>query len=186
MKMKALFALCVVSIVLFAKPSFAQDYFIEKAARRYQASGWPMSSSQNGMVHHWVPTIPSFVLENAVVVTNLEENEMFERASFSWESSCMGEKLDLRMLVTPDFLTAKQALLTELGGMQSTMMLPRGTNELDHLGDICYGKLSSLSLVFFVRNNVFISCCSTFNHSSITNLLTSLDDQIKSHLTVNQ
>ena len=184
MKTKALFALSVVSIVLFAKPGFAQDYFIEKAARRYQASDWPMSSSQNGTVHHWVPTIPPYILENAVVVTNLEENETFERARFSWESSSLGEKLDLCVLVTADFQIAKQALLTELGGMQSTMMLPIGTNELDHLGDICYGKLSSFSLVFFVRNNVFISCSSTFNHSSITNLLTSLDDQIKSHLTV--
>ena len=148
MKMKVLFTLYVASIVLFAKPGYSQDNFIERASRRYQASDWPVSSSQIGTVHHWVPTIPPFVLENSVVVTNLEESETFERARFAWKSSSIGEKLDLCVLVTSDFQTAKQALLTELGGMQSTTMLPRGTNDLDHLGDICYGKLSSFSLVF--------------------------------------
>lgn len=66
--------------------------------------------------------------------------------------------------------------------MQSTIPMSRGTNGLERLGDICYADLAQPSFVVFVRNNVFVSCFSSIDENTLTNLLFFLDEQILASL----
>ena len=176
---RAIVLALLVPAICIAKSSGVEG---NRAARRYVAASWPEDSVFAGVVSNWIPVIPESLLENASVCTNREQTASYTSTMLDWEMSPFVEKLDLRCFESPDFTSSKQALLIELGGMQSTIPMSRGTNGLERLGDICYADLAQPSFVVFVRNNVFVSCFSSIDENTLTNLLFFLDEQILASL----
>ena len=171
---------------LLSEDSHAQDILANRAMRRYDVMTWPTSPAVSGVVSNWIPALSGDLLENSSVCTNREQTASFTSTMFEWEDSPSIEKLDLRFFVSSDFPSAKHALLMELGGMESTIPMSRGTNGLERLGDICYADLNQPAFVTFVRNNMFVSCCASLDETSLTNLLFSLDEQILASLKTNE
>lgn len=159
--------------------SWAQDeFFIQMASRRYHPETWPEQPSVSGVATNWFPSFPDWLVESSSIVTNVENNTNFTSFRFNGRDRNRRENLRLRLSQREDFSAARNGLLETLGGMESTISLPSGTNGLECLGDICYASLAQPSFVLFVRNNVFVSCYARLDENSLTNLLFSLDQQV--------
>ena len=158
------------------------EFFVQWAYGRYHPETWPEQPSVPGAVTNWFPALPNWLVDSSTIVTNVDSGTNFKSFRLSGRDETHKEILRLRMSQREDFVDARNGLLETLGGMESTISMPRGTNGLEHLGDICYANGSHPAFVLFVRNNMFVSCYSSIEETSLTNLLFSLDGQILDNL----
>lgn len=169
----SLFSACCLSAIM-AESGVVAD----RCIRRYDTESWPLLPSFPGIATNWTPILPASLLQSSGISTNREIHASGSVSLMFVFSSAPDMDFDLRTFEAEDFASSKRALMTELGGLETTVPLPRGTNGLERLGDVCYGVLDSPSLVLFVRNNVFVSCFSRLSPETVTNLLFGLDRQI--------
>ncbi len=168
-------------IALTFSRSMAQDaFFVMLASQRYHPESWPTTPSACGVVTNLVPQLSNDVFVQSAVITNIEKSLAFQSYRYRVNPNSGGTIHDLRVSILPNYTTACNALLEQLGMMESPVLIPYGTNGLEAVGDICLSTSSpeSAGMTLFVRNNVFVYCRSSFDYSLVTNSLYSLDAQI--------
>lgn len=178
---KARLSCCLFICAIIGLPAESYADYAEFAATQYLVELWPNIPSHTGQVVDWVPSLEMWSGEGRTIVTNWISAKGAHIGCFDLVRED-GLTMDLRTYSCSTFHQAKEFMLEDLGMMQSTVPLQSGTNGLDRLGDICYADLSSKPLVLFIRNNVFVSCLSSFDNTELTNLLFSTDSQIISNL----
>lgn len=163
---------------------------VERAVRCYGADAWPTNSVVPGAVGTWEPILPEAVVNGREVSTNRLSSSDYETTQFSCfpNGSILSGGFDFRITRWNDFGGAKTGLLSRLGGMESPILVPSGTNGLEVVGDICFAKENDTlpSVALFVRNNISVFCYTTIGHDMLTNLLQSIDGQILDNLVLTE
>lgn len=169
------------TFILLAVPviAFAQGVHSHIAMIHYPVATWASAPRIAGTIHDFLPIFPEEFIRGAISTTNTSTYVDGDVVHISIDH-LQGVHSELCIQEFSNFAAAKMALLEELGSMQSTILMPMGTNGLETVGDICLSDAtpSSSGLTLFVRNNIVVSCDTAVSYETMTNLLFTLDSQI--------
>lgn len=169
------------TLILLAVPviAFAQGVHSHIAMIHYPVATWASAPRIAGTIHDFLPIFPEELIRGTISTTNINTHVDCDVVRISIDH-LQGVHSELCIQEFSDFAAAKMALLEELGSMQSTTLMPMGTNGLETVGDICLSDAtpSSSGLTIFVRNNIVVSCDTAVSYETMTNIVFSLDAQL--------